>query len=1524
MHLIGSIVAYITGVWLTTLSSLDHGLAAVGLPGPCAYGYCENIISYNPLAKANVNNPSAVEYFDPLTTSPSHAAPILDIPANAILLLSPPITESIPKTPETSLSPTNQQHIDIPDFTPFVRPMTGRIGPPLMPKTLFHHIGITPRLPSVRFHTGPKKANIDGAIGNYIILIVNYLISPAVWPTCVGVVIYIVLIQFDSNVQRRGPRPSRSSVGHGAGDNRRDESYHINSCWPARYPWSCLPSVTKSALNSIVTPFDGCSELWYPLAWALSDFIIVYSEERQSSTQLDRNDIYIVSENSTVSNREANGSITLTALITTLIICALLLCYRSRIKVSQLLPRWFQSNVQACQAQSKTPSRLDAVISGTNMHIEELEVATIDSGEITFIQAIADQKHFGSRLRPSKHCETLPSDESVKALQVQLNITQVALSAAESRNKTLDLEQKQRHFTGEKALNARDDTIKKLREGLHEANAWADHQTTLLDAAYKINKGMPMKTRRLETAHASLQKDLNLALSSKQVLTDTVRATKEKLEMSEWREKRTEIMRRDTATAYHDLISIHMHCHEQRKDAVAELGKRVVLMDSELDTLRESLEQAGSEWLHIDNHDTEITIKLRDSRATISKLRDELEKGKADREGGDKKDESGKDALKKHNEQNAKTVPSLEPAKPQIASSSAPLFPKGHNDEASQRKPGIDCHIPDAAGFQSPLLRPQLSTKGTSTVSKVPLLAPDSDVQEPKQLQSDQQNAPENCEAEPEKVESIQNSTDPATDSERITESESQKAGKCNIFDGKIFDTSSFRLPDPDENAILRPDGSIFTSHLTPSMPPAGADNIPSVTNVAEHAHMPLQNAAIAEQIGPYTRRNDASLLPLNEDMAVVNAPAAANEAFPADTSAVTVFEYDPNDPLIDFDALGKIGDGLDSFFGDEDIDMADTDLKDTNHAPRGETSAEDHAQVFNRFEDAEMGDYQPYDVDRTSLREADQEGQLSICNGPNDAEMGDCEPDNISRAVLGKTNQESQLSTLNGFEDAEMNDSELSNVDLDILGETRRGDPVQSTNIPSDAPGRTQNQAVRLTALFERKYGPGSASAYIRDIDNVAMSDASEDSDGCSSELSEMVSDKWRDLEMDIHERVDDGEGDGRGIEWENLLGCARDDNQATSQNPAQSAQDSERTIENADRCDEDDGLEDDFMNQPPEVFLPLPILTPTPPVQDVQRAEQDRMHTVTIRIPGFFTTNVEQHIDSADHQLSEDDLLLLGETNLEDPTQRCNLAAQTLASSSQLLLKPDEVATKVNPRFQGDSDLGFVGDRISTKDEVKARKIQIPRLKGARGESNTPSSAESRGTGACSGAATVPAQAPPVSRKKPVTGLREGTIAALQAEAARVEAARSKAVNGVSSTVTNAVNGALWNVVKVDGRAPPAVAQPVGSMSHPTNTDAPPQFDERWKTELPNSANLLHKNVTTPADANQGHCSPLYNPRPAFKSSNPTESRSSPLYNPQPRMPWDQWKSQPTPPPVARPESREPLGKKGNKDEETSSEEE
>ena len=513
MLVLTPLITYITTTWLSLLVSIDSGFAAVGLAGPCAYGYCQNIISSYAAAEATINNPSIIEHLASVTSSHlstrSMTITVPDLPPlpNATIIEDHFIAQTIP-APDHTAAPIPQPIIHILDFTPVLCSKTGGINPPSTPQALYRNMSIDSNVTPLRVYSGPKKACLDGAMQNYIILIVNTFRSLAFWAVTMSIIICCLL---------------RS-------DSPRRENSHS---------------------------FRG----------------------------------------------------------------------------------YFRLDFHHRQARSKPLSRLDAVISGSNVHIDDLEVATIDSGEITII--VPPSKDIMNRPPTSVPPEQqegqlqnnlIHNTESEKALQVELTDMAMSLAAAEEKNKVLQTEQHEMSVRSETALRSAKETVETLSTERDKFKAESNHHFTLRSIAESLNVSLPKRIRRLESSLAVCEKDLGLAQSSEKVLTNKLEATDAKLEMSDWRYQRTETMRRDTAKAYQDLASIHMCCHGERQNAATEASKQLTAITSELKIVREQLIKAESQASSLDHRNTDFSQKLTAAELEISELRPRLVKAESDLE----------------------------------------------------------------------------------------------------------------------------------------------------------------------------------------------------------------------------------------------------------------------------------------------------------------------------------------------------------------------------------------------------------------------------------------------------------------------------------------------------------------------------------------------------------------------------------------------------------------------------------------------------------------------------------------------------------------------------------------------------------------------------------------------------------------------------------------------------------------------------------------------------------------------------
>lgn len=585
---------------------------------------------------------------------------------------------------------------------------------------------------------------------------------------------------------------------------------------------------------------------------------------------------------------------------------------------------------------------------------------------------------------------------------------------------------------------------------------------------------------------------------------------------------------------------------------------------------------------------------------------------------------------------------------------------------------------------------------------------------------------------------------------------------------------------------------------------------------------------------------------------------------------------------------------------------------------------------------------------------------------------MGGCGLDNTNPAFVRMQDLEGQVPAPNESAEAEMTDGQLNDLDLEILGESSHGDSTPSINEPNYAAAGSSSKTARFDAFFERKFGPGSASALKNDSEDVAMPERNEVEEMLASELGDMPHEKWVELDnalradaefeqsfragaeseampAPVHddanatftsfgqplqesERLSDrailpgqlaqpahdserttedavqNYTDSQqhftpGMEWGNDPGPVYNEGNGTCLSfghphqqserfdgkasppalPAQSAHNPEGTIEDARQKEEDfekppgtgrqsekmpTSLHDEGnatiqdLSEPAQESDRLSERS-SPPAQPGQFAHEsgstsedgsefimseeafnafmeafggesddgspvssppeEATQTPLVKIPGLFCADAEGDGDSADPNLNELDPLLLA--NSGPPQSGDSVAGNTALSPS---VPQAEEPIDANPIPVYDSVLGYKGDRVATEDRLKARKIKMPVLMGAKG------------------------------RRTNVT--RDKRLAELHAEIARKEAKRLVDNNGAwSSERQAALDAAALRAPalarkKPNHGAPPAPGHPEhGNLSLP-DSNAPPQFDERWKTDLPSAGYLLQLSSAqaTPASTN------------------------------------------------------------------------
>ena len=507
------IFAYITSTWLSLMVTLDSRLAAVGLSGPCAYGYCENIISSYAANEPPSDNTSVLQHFGSLTADYSPTPSLTVIVSTPLPLAketyeyNPLINQMTLTMPDRVAPATPQRVLHIPDLAPTLCSKTVGVNPPTVPRISFHTIGMDPDVTAIKVYTSPKKARLSVAMRNNIILIVNTLRSFAVWAVTISFLVIHLLCTY--GLRFRALRP-------------------LNCC--------------------------------------------------------------------------------------------------------------FQFGSPTRQFHSKPPSRLDVLISGTDVHIEELEVAAADNGEITILPANDDLNAFQPKPKPSEQHEGILESrltqmtESQDALKLKFDTVKTSLVAAEEKNKAIVALHEEADARNEQALKAADQSMEELSNERDRFRAEANHHAALLSIAETRNASMPKTIARLRSSLTVREKDLDLAQSSNKVLTNVLEETGAKLEMSEWRYKRTETMRRDTAKAYRDVASIHMHCHGDHISAVANTGKQLTATTTELEIAREHLKKSESGCTLLDHRNTDISKKLAAAELEIAELKPRLVKTEDDLE----------------------------------------------------------------------------------------------------------------------------------------------------------------------------------------------------------------------------------------------------------------------------------------------------------------------------------------------------------------------------------------------------------------------------------------------------------------------------------------------------------------------------------------------------------------------------------------------------------------------------------------------------------------------------------------------------------------------------------------------------------------------------------------------------------------------------------------------------------------------------------------------------------------------------
>ena len=441
MLALAPIIAYITTAWLSLLISVDSELGVVGLMGPCAYGYCHNIISSSAAAEDVPSFLRTVTTSSSLVTSQTSLPFVnINVPdfspfAHPTVANNPVITQRKPTTLEPVNPAKAQPVIYIPDFTPMVCSKTIRRNPPSKPLASFLNVSVYHTVTSSKVYTSSKKARLEGAMQNHIVLIANTL-----W---------------------------------------HSSFYMVTVC---------------------------------------------------------------------------------------VALCFLSYCHSSR-----------PQKLRQHQRGSKTPSRFEAVFSGSNIRIDVLEVATVDSGEILINSAVEIVKSLPEKQEDPSSRRPKDNTESEDNLRVKLSTLTASLVAAEATNEMLTTEHSVKIASSRERWVSANRKIAQLEKELADSGAETERQPIpTMKGSTNLRYAM-----RLEAC----KKELDFALSEKVRLTLSLQETTAKVEKLEQESSRTEARRSDAEKAYQDLASSHKQSLVER--ASADRAARIRFTPRLLKTARE-------------------------------------------------------------------------------------------------------------------------------------------------------------------------------------------------------------------------------------------------------------------------------------------------------------------------------------------------------------------------------------------------------------------------------------------------------------------------------------------------------------------------------------------------------------------------------------------------------------------------------------------------------------------------------------------------------------------------------------------------------------------------------------------------------------------------------------------------------------------------------------------------------------------------------------------------------------------------